>query len=529
MTDSVRAFNILVAALGGEGGGVLADWLTAAAILEGYPVQSTSIPGVAQRTGATTYYLEIFPERLVQNRAAQPILALTPTPADIDVVVASELVECGRALQNGFVTPERTTLITSTSRVYAIGEKSAMTDGQFDHTRLLEAAQALARRAILFDMSAAARETGSQINAVMFGALIGSGALPIGRGTAENAIRRAGKSVELNLRGFAAGFDRATRAPAEGASASTTPEASAPSSRPTSSDCYRLDATIRAGFPPEVQDVVMLGARRLIDYQDKSYAELYLARLAPILRLNRAAGAGNYELTRETARVLALWMSYEDVIRVADLKTRADRFTEVRGDEHARPTDIVRVTEFLKPGLDELCSVLPPRLAKALLAYARRRGIEDKLNVGLHIRSTDVSGFLLLRLLNGLRWWRPRSWRYVEEQALIVRWLAAIERAAACDTGLALEVAACGQLVKGYGDTHRRARRSFDLIAANYFDADLERSDVRAVAQAVRTAREAAFADPEGTALQLAIDKSRASIACAASSTNLSRRVGPLI
>ena len=112
----VRTQNILIAALGGEGGGVLADWIVAAATIAGYPIQSTSIPGVAQRTGATTYYLELFPEKLADLRGVQPILALTPTPGDVDVVIASELVEAGRAIQNGFVTPTRTTLIASTSR-----------------------------------------------------------------------------------------------------------------------------------------------------------------------------------------------------------------------------------------------------------------------------------------------------------------------------------------------------------------------------------------------------------------------------
>ncbi|MCC7100346.1 MAG: 2-oxoacid:acceptor oxidoreductase family protein, partial [Rubrivivax sp.] len=56
-----RPITILVCALGGEGGGVLAEWLYLTAMRAGYAVQSTSIPGVAQRTGATTYYVELHP------------------------------------------------------------------------------------------------------------------------------------------------------------------------------------------------------------------------------------------------------------------------------------------------------------------------------------------------------------------------------------------------------------------------------------------------------------------------------------
>jgi len=53
-----RAIKIAVLAMGGEGGGVLVDWMVSAAQREGHAVQATSVPGVAQRTGATIYYLE---------------------------------------------------------------------------------------------------------------------------------------------------------------------------------------------------------------------------------------------------------------------------------------------------------------------------------------------------------------------------------------------------------------------------------------------------------------------------------------
>ncbi|HVQ04998.1 MAG TPA: indolepyruvate oxidoreductase, partial [Burkholderiaceae bacterium] len=56
--NASRPITLLVCALGGEGGGVLAQWLVDVAIRAGHAAQSTSIPGVAQRTGATTYYLE---------------------------------------------------------------------------------------------------------------------------------------------------------------------------------------------------------------------------------------------------------------------------------------------------------------------------------------------------------------------------------------------------------------------------------------------------------------------------------------
>ncbi len=131
----MRPITILVGALGGDGGGVLCDWIVAAAQSQGLAVQATQIPGVAQRTGATTYYLEVMP-----RRATQPsVLALNPAIGEVDVALATELLEAGRMIFNGFVTPDRTTLIASTHRVLAIGERTAMGDGSFDVGRLLRA------------------------------------------------------------------------------------------------------------------------------------------------------------------------------------------------------------------------------------------------------------------------------------------------------------------------------------------------------------------------------------------------------
>ncbi|MGH8746812.1 MAG: 2-oxoacid:acceptor oxidoreductase family protein, partial [Burkholderiales bacterium] len=167
MTLSERPLTVLIAALGGEGGGVLADWILSAAAAEGYPVQSTSIPGVAQRTGATTYYLEVYPARAAELGERRPVMTLAPAPGCVDVMITSELLETARAMQNGFVTPDRTTLIASTHRVYTTLEKMAMGDGRIDSERIVKAAQALSRRAQLFDMQRLAREAGTVISAVM--------------------------------------------------------------------------------------------------------------------------------------------------------------------------------------------------------------------------------------------------------------------------------------------------------------------------------------------------------------------------
>jgi indolepyruvate ferredoxin oxidoreductase beta subunit len=494
MEPTQRPITILIAALGGEGGGVLADWIIAAATAEDYPVQSTSIPGVAQRTGATTYYIELYPARAAELGGRRPVMTLAPAPADIDVMLASELLEAGRALLNGYVTPERTTLIASTHRIYTVDEKIALGDGRFDSERIVAAAEALARRAILADFHKLAASADAMINAVLFGALAGSGTLPLSRAACEQAIRSAGKGAEASLRGFALGYAAAEGKTSAAAGGSTTASVEA------KTQAHSLNERVRQSFPAEVHQMLEQGVARVADFQDRDYAALYLDRLDPIAKLDqKQAGAGSWELTSETARFLALWMSYEDVIRVADLKSRRSRFERVRAEVQAKPGEPVRIIEYLKPGVEEVAALLPSGLSKRLIAWAEKHGLTHKLNLGLYVNTTSVTGFLMLRALAVLRPLRRMSARYAEEQALIERWLRAI--AAAPEPELALEIALCGRLIKGYGETNRRAKASFLRI----FDTLVEGGalvDPQARAQAVRAAREGALADPEGRGLE---------------------------
>lgn len=442
MSGAERSLTVLIAALGGEGGGVLADWLVDAATREGWPAQSTSIPGVAQRTGATTYYLEIQPRR--RGAGPEPVMSLTPSPGNVDLMVASELLEAGRALQDGYVTPGRTTLIASTHRIYATAEKMPATDDRFDGRRVLAAARELAARTLLFDMERIARDEGTVINAVLFGALAGSGVLPLSRTACETAIRAAGRGAEASLRGFAAGFALATE---ERPPAAATAPAPAP-----------VDARVAADFPPPTHALLSLGAARLDDYQGPRYTALYLARLREVLAVDRGPA---FALTAEVGRQLALWMAYEDIIRVAALKTRPERFARIRREVRAATHEPVVVIDYLKPGLEEFAALLPRALGQRLVAWAERRGRLDAYNIGLHLRTSGAGGFLLMRALAWLRPWRPHGWRHAEEQRLIGQWLAAIVAAAPADPARALAVARAAEVVRGYGETRRRGIGEF--------------------------------------------------------------------
>ena len=203
-----KPITVLIAALGGEGGGVLASWLHRSAIAAGHFVQGTSIPGVAQRTGATTYYLEIVPGAAARHGAAgtRPVLALNAAPGEVDLVVASELLEATRAMAAGFVTPDRTMLVASSARVFTIDEKAAMGDGRLDEQRMADLARRFSRRAVIADFAAIAAEAKAPLNAVLLGAIAASGVLPIAEETFRAAIRAEGKAVDANLRGLRGGL-----------------------------------------------------------------------------------------------------------------------------------------------------------------------------------------------------------------------------------------------------------------------------------------------------------------------------------
>jgi indolepyruvate ferredoxin oxidoreductase, alpha subunit len=497
--SSVRPLTVLIAALGGEGGGVLTDWIVAAAASQNFPVQSTSIPGVAQRTGATTYHIELVPKAFAAGDTRRPILALAPGVGDVDLVVASELMEAGRAIVGGFVTPDRTTTIASTSRSYLVVEKMAMGDGRYDQQRLLQSVEKNSKSVLLLDLEAIARESGAMINAVMLGAIAGAGALPIPAEAFEAAIRADGKAVEANLRGFRAGYDAAR----SGSHLRSDPvkryRAPVASLADLENDIARMQEAARA-FMTE-------GVRRLAAYQDLAYARLYLDRLVPIRDADAKANADG-QLLAETARHLAVRMSYEDVIRVAQAKIDPARFARIVQQMGIKPDQPFALTEFLKPGVEEFCSVLPPWLAKRILALAERHEKLARTHWGMEINTASISGFLRFYILAKLRRFRPRTWRYQEEQRAIESWLRLIRRAAPLSMELAIEIAECARLIKGYGDTHKRGSDNYRVIVSQVIEPALAgRMSLHQAVDAIASARTAALLDPEGEALSKCLAK----------------------
>ena len=274
-----QPISILLCALGGEGGGVLTDWLVSAARHAGYPVQATSVPGVAQRTGATTYYLELLPTPQAELNGQRPVFGLNPLPGRLDVLVSSELLETARQVSLGYATADRTVVLASGSRSLTTHEKMKMGDGRLDETALIALVQQHSRRSHVLDMAGLTREAGTVVSAVMLGALAASEILPMTRADYE-AVLTDGRgpqactpSQRASLRGFALAWEAVQAQQAQARYVEALQATAQPAPAPT------LPRDLAAQFPPEVHETMALGLARVNDYQGARYAELYVQRL----------------------------------------------------------------------------------------------------------------------------------------------------------------------------------------------------------------------------------------------------------
>ena len=513
-----KPLSIAVLATGGQGGGVLTDWIVQLAEAQGWAAQSTSVPGVAQRTGSTIYYIELLKARGVQR----PVFSLMPTPGDVDVVLAAELMEAGRAMQRGFVSPSRTTLIASSHRSLAVVEKIVPGDGIGDPQAVIEAAEIAARRIVAFDMQLLAESNRSVISAVMFGALASSDVLPFARPAYEDAIRAGGKGVEASLKAFAAAYDRVRRSPRDPISRSIHKDMPPLPENVPHAELNRLLGRIRQKYPLACHPMIFAGISRLVDYQDIAYADEYLDRMEKLHSLDVAGGGSllNFAFTTEAAKYLAVAMAYDDVIRVADLKTRGDRFSRIRRELGVKGGQVMHTTEYMHPRLEEALGTLPPAIGRFIEKRPRlRAALDRRINRGRRIRTDTVPAFLLLYALGHARFLRRRSLRHRQEFAHLDKWLATAAEHVGHRYEFATEIISCRRLVKGYSDTHARGMSKFDRILSAVPQLAL----LPDAADSLRKLKRAALQTESGESLDAALGD----IERAAPSTLSAARVSP--
>ncbi|MER8828327.1 indolepyruvate oxidoreductase subunit beta family protein [Mesorhizobium sp. M0938] len=501
--EDERVIKLAVLAVGGQGGGVLADWITDVAERNGYLAQSTSVAGVAQRTGATIYYVE-----MARDTGRLPVFALSPSQGDVDILIAAELMEAGRAIIRGFVTPERTTLIASSHRIAAVSEKIEPGDGRASSPKVHATAEAAAKRFIAFDMEKIAADNGSMISASLLGALAGSDALPFTRESYEQAVSAGGRGVKASLAAFGASFDRArgiTTAPSPGEKAAepktvetgVAAKVSGPESllKGWQDLAARVDA-----LPLPLRDMALRGLKKVADYQDIAYGGEYLDRLDRAVAVDSAEH--DYALSIAAAKHLANAMCYDDMIRVADLKTRSTRDKRVRREVGVKDGSILQVTEYFHPRIEEFCGTLPSGLGSYIEARPKLAAFLDRrINRGRRIRTDSFAGFAALWFIGGLRRWRRRLLRHKVETAHIERWYDLALGHVREDYALATEILNCRRLIKGYSDTHVRAQSKFDRVLSA-LDLVKGRDDA---ADWIRRLREMALKDEKGDMLDGAL------------------------
>lgn len=458
-----RARRVLIGTVGGQGGGVLSQWLVSGLLKAGWNARSTGLLGLSQRAGTVTYYCEAYP-----GIATEFVPSMYATPGDVDLVLAQELLELGRILSQGFAS-EDASIVGNSARYLTTREKMPAENGIYDYKIIEKAVRCLAPdRHYVFDAQKHAVEAGLSplsSNAVLLGAAVASPAFSLSPATFIEAIKEAENNVDENIRAFELGyrgvrdgtlprFELAGQTTNSGdlddqiqrnAEKLTNSRERAAYARLVSVNDNLLDGDAESILPEAVY--------RLIDYQDESYAEDFITRV----RTFREAIGDYPDTVGAYARHLALWMAYEDIARVAQLKSHPSRFATIRSDFGVGSGPYV-VTDYLVPDMDQILGSLPKNVSRII----HRLGIRlipkfEQLKFPLRIRSNRFFGYWSMRALASQRKLRRLSHRHYEELEMIQRWEQAVLKWAKVSSPLGHLAADAARVVRGYGRTRRDA------------------------------------------------------------------------
>ncbi|MCI0453420.1 MAG: indolepyruvate oxidoreductase subunit beta family protein [Candidatus Dadabacteria bacterium] len=471
--------KMLIPAVGGQGGGVLTDWLVQAFLTEGFEVQGIGLPGLSQRGGSTIYYLEAHPK--INPNEKQIIFSQYPVPGDVDVILAQEFLELGRVLEQGYGS-DKTTIVTSTHRIYSTLEKMPISSGIYSDENLRKLAINFSSRFVGFNALEIAKENGMDelgVNAILLGALGASEALPISEASYLKAIEQTGVAVGNNIKAFRTGWELIRSGKYEEAKAKPQikwedfiKERAQRLDSKRAEEYITLISEIESEYPSRLREILAEAVFRLIDYQDVWYARKYMKELKGILDIDKEM-KGGFKLIELFAKNLALLMSYEDGIRVAELKIKPERFKRIKEEMRIRDDQMLRVTDYLKPDAEEIYGLLPNLLVAPIVRFTETGLFRSfwpenkKLTVGQKPITTSFSGFLRLWILTKLKFIRPYSYRYHKEYSLIKKYRTNIEKFARLNYELGCLVAKSAQMVKGYGRVRRKTMDAFNRFLDN--------------------------------------------------------------
>ena len=256
-------------------------------------------------------------------------------------------------------------------------------------------------------------------------------------------------------------------------------------------------------LPESLRDVIAHGHARVLDFQDERYAALYADRVGALLAVSDLRDPLALHAVTEASRRLALWMAYEDVAGVADLKTRRERFRRIQSESAMQPDQNLKVSEYLKPGAEELADIMPVGIGRRIMArVGTGKGCPSPL-LGhvIHVRSNGVWGYRLLRLVASLERIRRRSLRYRREQQAIEEWLRALAATLPASAAFAGALAELPRVRKGYSDTMQRGLAAWSRIVETLVRPALSTGVAGDDADRLRRAIAAAMADERHSAL----------------------------
>jgi hypothetical protein len=251
------------------------------------------------------------------------------------------------------------------------------------------------------------------------------------------------------------------------------------------------------GLPEEATDIVSDAIHLLIDYQNPSYAQLYVDRLRRFVGRQDLDSA----LFCEMGRLMAMRMSYQDAIRIAQLK-----LAEL--DDGASPC--APATDIKKFRLDELIDSLPATVADPVLDALDMMGWQHR-RVSIPFSTASRLSIRRLKIEAGLRRWRQFSTRFERERVWVERWLHMISRSLVKRPDATSAVVATATMIQGYGDVYRQGLTDWNAVIDGLvrptFDGALPLTDL---AGAIAEARAAIMPDPRQVSLKRTIAQIRA-------------------
>lgn len=459
---TIEPIKVALLAVGGDGGSVFTNWCVALANQCGYYVSSTSIAGVAQRTGATIYYMEFLPQIHIKRNNKLPVLSQMPTNGDLDIVIATEVLEIARAYNRGFIN-KKTTVLFSSHRSLAMSEKESAGDDIFNVDETIKKIENASKVCIYADFKNIANKHSSIISSSLFGALAGSNALGFSKSNFEKTIVDGGVGVNNSLKSFEDGYILSLNFK-KGEIDSNLKKPTF-KSIPNNSPIRQINNAIARIklMPQSIHDVTFAGFKRVSLWQNYKWGNQYLDMLEEFISIDEKKK--DFQLSFNIAKYLSIAMSYYDVIYAADIKTSKNRFIEVKKQVSAKDDDLIRILDYLHPGFDEICGMLPKSLgAKADKSSFLKKIFKKYFDKDRRMNTINLFNFIFMYLLGGLKWWRFKTYRHHIEMNLITKWLDTIKAFTNNNYDKAVLITKLYQLQKGYGDTYSRSHSKFLLL-----------------------------------------------------------------